>query len=167
MELDSASRAALSALPAHERYDALLDDGLLAGYYGALERSVAARAEVLRRETRAVAREIVFVFRVASPPADWFTLGLLAGFSGSATPVALWTRGPEGPEIAADLRRRGIPVLHAAGILPNALSPSAWRRLGQLIAEESDGFWVEGSRLPPGALTDSVARLFRRLRSLP
>lgn len=163
MGLDSARLASLAGLPVERRYDALLDGGLLGGYYAALERLVAERASVLRRETRAFAPDVVFAFRSTVPPGDWFTLGMLAGFGGEARPVVLWTREPHGRTLTAELARRGIAVLHGAGITPDAVSAAQWPRLRQLVFEESDGFWVSGEREGLRTPSDSVARLIRRL----
>jgi len=163
MDLDSAGRGALAALPVERRYDALLEAGLAGAYYATLERLVRARATVLRRETRAFARDIVFGIRSAEPPGDWFTLGLLAGFADSTRPAVLWTRERRGRALRAALERRGIAVLHGTGISPDALGPAAWPRLRPLVFEESDGFWVAGERGDLRARTDSVARLIRRL----
>jgi hypothetical protein len=162
MELDGTRLTSLAALPVEVRYDSLLDAGLLAAYYGSLERLVAARAGVLRREARAFAPELVFAFKSHSVPADWFTLGLLAGFGGAGPPLLLWTHEPHGRALAASYRGRGIRVLHAMGIAPAALGAGAWARLRYLVFEESDGFWLSAepdARAP----NDSVARLIRRL----
>src|SRR5207249_8038713 len=63
------------SLPYAARYPALRDAGLLPRYYRALEDEVAARATVLRDRVLKQRRDLYFAFRLAQPPADWFTLG--------------------------------------------------------------------------------------------
>ena len=163
MELDSTRHAALAAIPVERRYDALLEAGLARAYYAALERLVAARATVLRRETRAFARDILFGIRSSDPPGDWFTLGLLAGFADSTRPAVLWTRERRGRALRTAFERYGIAVLLGTAISPDALGAAAWARLRPLVFDESDGFWVAGDRTDLRAPSDSIARLIRRL----
>src|SRR5213076_1594791 len=65
------------SLPYAARYPALRDAGLLPRYYRALEDEVAARATTLRDRVLRQRRDLYFAFRLAQPPADWFTFGLL------------------------------------------------------------------------------------------
>jgi hypothetical protein len=163
MGLDGPRAATLAAVPLAARYDSLLNGGLLHAYYGALERLVAARAAVLRRDTRALAPGLVLGLKSAAAPADWITLGLLQGLSGNGPPLILWTREPDGRALAGVYRRRGVAVVHATALAPAAVGTGAWPRLHDAVFRDNDGFWVPDE---PGALgppTDSLARLIRRL----
>lgn len=158
----------LDSLPYAARYRALRDAGLLPPYYRALEDEVAARAAVLRDRVLKQRRDLYFAFRLAQPPADWFTLGLLRGFSLPDRPLLLLTPEVRMRDLVALYRASGLNVAHAAALVPASLRARDWSGLKQLIFEESDGFWVApgdppgpgaGRRLPP----DSLGRLLRRL----
>jgi hypothetical protein len=169
MRLDSGQAAALSDRAPAERYEALLERGLLGRYYGSLQGLIARRAALLRREARAFARDLVFVVYSGAPPADWFTLGILEGLAGPAgSPVVLWSRALDGRDVVRALAHRDIPALWAVGINPGTMRPASWTRLEQALVDKGpDGYWVDASLLGARA-ADSLARTFRRLsRSLP
>jgi hypothetical protein len=158
----------LDSLPYAARYRALRDAGLLPPYYRALEDEVAARATVLRDRVLKQRRDLFFAFRLAQPPADWFTLGLLRGFSLPDRPLLLLTPEVRMRDLVALYRAGGLNIAHATALVPASLRARDWSGLKQLVFEESDGFWVApadppgpgaGRRLPP----DSMGRLLRRL----
>ena len=161
---DSGWIARFSDLPIGARYDALLEAGALGEYYDALERLVAERAARVRSEARRIAPELRFAFRSDAAPADWFSLGLLAGFAGRGPPVLLWTRESRGGAMSAAYQQRGIPVLHAVGLAPAAVAPADWPRLRTAAFERNRGFWIAGDDGAAVAYGDSLARLIRRLR---
>jgi hypothetical protein len=153
---DSGETQRLAALPPAVRYDTLLERGLLGAYYGALERLVAERAAALRAELTAISPDLRFAFRSVQAPDDWFSLGLLRGFSTPDAPVLLWTRERRISGLLARYRARGIFVLSAVGLSPDRLAQSDWPRLRRLAFVEHDGFWLSTVR------TDSLGRLLRR-----
>ena len=164
---DSAETARLLALPAAggARYDALMERGLLGRYEEALMDLVAQRAATLRGELRRLNPELTFAFRSAQLPTDWFSLGLLRGFSGGETPVYLWTREPRVRDLLAHYRARGIFALSAVGLAPERVSTGDWPRLRRAAFVEHSGFWVPWGDAPGfrTAQADSLGRLIRRL----
>lgn len=156
---DSADMERLAAVPPAARYDTLLERGLLGRYYDGLERLVAQRAATIRAEVRRLNPDAQFAFRAAELPSDWFTLGLLRGFSAPDAPVLLWTRERRIREPLARYHERGIFALSAVGLAPERVAAGDWPRLRGLAFVEHDGFWLPLS-LPP---SDSVGRLIRRL----
>jgi hypothetical protein len=167
LELDSADAGRLAILPAAARYDALLEAGLLGRYEAALEGLVAQRAAALRVEVRRLNPDLRFAFRSAQVPTDWFSLGLLRGFSAPDAPVLLWTREPRVRDILAHYRARGIFVLSAVGLAPERIASSEWPRLRRVAFVEHDGFWLSwaATDAPPlkTVRADSLGRLLRRL----
>jgi len=166
--LDSAATAPLAALPTGAaRYDALLESGLLGRYEQALESLVAQRAATLRAELRRLNPDLRFAFRSAQVPSDWFSLGLLRGFSGGGAdaPVLLWTREPRVRDLLEQYRARGIFALSAVGLTPERFASNEWLRLRRLAFVEHDGFWLPwNDAAPPRKLhADSLGRLIRRL----
>ena len=154
----------LAALPAgRARYDALLESGLLGPYEAALEDLVAQRAAALRAELRRLNPELRFAFRSAQVPSDWFSLGLLRGFSAPDAPVFLWTREPRVRELLEHYRARGIFALSAFGLTPERIAASEWLRLRRLAFVEHDGFWLPWVDAPRALHADSLGRLIRRL----
>ncbi|HEY6807262.1 MAG TPA: hypothetical protein VI160_00640, partial [Gemmatimonadales bacterium] len=155
-------------LPYPLRYVTLRDAGVLPLYYRALEDEIAARAAVLRDRVLKQRRDLYFAFRMAQPPADWFTLGLLRGFGLPDRPILLltpevWTR-----DLLALYRARGFNLVHAAVLAPASLRTRDWAGLKKVVFGDNDGFWLApeemaswgaGSR-PAG---DSQSRLLRRL----
>ena len=159
---DSAETARLAALPAEggARYDALLERGLLGRYETALERLVAERAAALRAEVRRLNPGARFAFRSTRVPSDWFSLGLLRGFSDADTPVFLWTGEPRMHALLEHYRARGIFALSAVGLPPGRIAANEWPRLRRVAFGEHDGFWLSWHETPS---PDSLGRLIRRL----
>src|SRR6266568_1426180 len=168
LALDSVEAARLGALPTAggARYDSLLERGLLARYDAALEDLVAQRAAALRAELRRLSPDLRFAFRSAQVPSDWFSLGLLRGFSAPDAPILLWTREPRVRDILEYYRKtRGIFTLSAVGLTPDRVAPSEWPRLRRVAFAEHDGFWLPWTDAPPARAmrADSLGRLLRRL----
>lgn len=157
LDIDSAEAGRLAALPPAVRYDTLLQRGLLGRYEAALEQLVAQRATALRAELRRLNPDLRFAFRSAQLPSDWFSLGLLRGFSDPDAPVFLWTREPRVRDLLERYRSRGIFALSAVGLTPERIAANEWPRLRRLAFVEHDGFWL------PSTVGDSVGRLVRRL----
>ena len=157
--LDSVETNRLDSVPASSgaRYQVLLESGLLGRYESALAGLVAQRAEALRAEVRRLNPDLRFAFRSARVPSDWFSLGLLRGFSAPDAPVLLWTREPRVRDNLAHYRARGIFALSAMGLVPERVATGDWPRLRRVAFVEHDGFWVSGVR------ADSLGRLIRRL----
>ena len=157
--LERAELDRLLLLPPPVRYDTLLERGWLDKYFAALESSVAERALALRTEVRRLKPDLRFAFHATEPPTDWFSRGLLRGFSAADAPALLWLRDSDNSR--ALLRRsqeRGIYTLSALGIEPTRTSfaPPDLARLRFAAFSEQAGFWLDG------AGTDSVGRLIRR-----
>jgi hypothetical protein len=151
----------LVALPPTLRYDTLLERGFLGRYFDTLQAAVSDRARTLRAELRRLHPDLRFAFRADELPADWFTVGLLQGFSSPEAPVLLWlgpTVGAGGGSLA-HYPDRGIYALSALRLEPDrdTFTPSGWNRLRTVVFGEHNGFWLD--RAPP----DSVARMIRRV----
>ncbi|HYL55442.1 MAG TPA: hypothetical protein VEU73_07675 [Gemmatimonadales bacterium] len=158
----------LDSLPYPARYAALRDAGLLPRYYRALEDEVAARATVLRDRVLKQRRDLYFAFRLAQPPTDWFTLGLLRGFELPDRPILLFTPEVRARELVALHRADGLNLAHAVALAPSFLRARDATSVKQLVFTESDGFWVPADE-PAGAGAwwrlpyDSLGRLLRRM----
>ena len=158
----------LDSLTYSARYAALRDAGLLPRYYRALEDEVAARAAVLRDRVLKQRRDLYFAFRLAQPPADWFTLGLLRGFELPDRPILLFTPEVRARELVALYRADGLNLAHAVALAPSSLRSRDGTSVKQLVFTESDGFWVPAEE-PAGAGAgwrlpyDSLGRLLRRM----
>ena len=156
------------SLPFGARYPALRDAGLLPRYYRSLEDEVAARATVLRDRVLKQRRDLYFAFRLAQPPADWFTLGLLRGFGLPDRPLLLFTPELWTRDLLALQRARGLNLVHAVALAPPSLRAHDWSAVRRLVFDESDGFWLTPEEPGgPGASRrlpqDSLGRLLRRL----
>ena len=156
--LDRAEVERLAALPPVVRYDTLLERGWLGGYYEGLEAAVAERAIVLRAELRRLHPDLRFAFHASDVPADWFTLGLLRGFSSPDAPVLLWLKERRGRVLLRRYRERGVYAITALGLEPDraTFAQSEWPRLRFAAFSEHAGFWLDG------AATDSLGRVIRR-----
>ena len=156
--LDSAELRRVAALPPAIRYDALLERGWLARYFKTLEAAVAERAVGLRGELRRMHPDLRFAFRASEVPADWFSLGLLRGFSSRDAPALLWIRERRVRELLRRYHEREIYGLAAVRLEPNraTFAPADAARLHGLVFGESAGFWLDA------AVTDSLGRVIRR-----
>src|SRR5438093_3132977 len=169
LTLTGAAGRHLDSLPYAARYPTLRDAGLLPRYYRALEDEVAARATVLRDRVLKQRRDLYFAFRLAQPPADWFTLGLLRGFGLPDRPLLLFTPEVWTRDLFAFHRGRGLNVAHAVSLVPQSLRSRDWSGVRQVVFVESDGFWVPAGDATPAAggkrlPADSLGRLLRRLQ---
>lgn len=158
LSLDRDETERLAALPPPERYDTLLERGWLGRYVDALEAGVTERAVVLRAELRRLHPELRFAFHATQTPADWFSLGLLRGFSAPDAPVLLWLRAPGGRALLRRYQDRQIYALSALGLAPAraTFAPGELARLRASVFGENSGFWLDG------AASDSLGRVIRR-----
>jgi hypothetical protein len=160
LALDSAETERLAAVPPAARYDTLLERGWLSRYFAALQAAVAGRAGALRGELLRLHPDLRFAFHTTEVPADWFSLGLLQGFSSRDAPALLWLGDRSTPRSA--LRRhygdRKIWALSAVGLEPDRATFAAGdaARLRATVFRENAGFWLTG------AATDSLGRVIRR-----
>jgi hypothetical protein len=156
--LDRMEVERLAALPPVVRYDTLLERGWLGRYYDGLEGAVAERAIVLRAELRRLHPDVRFAFHASDVPDDWFTVGLLRGFSSPDAPVLLWLKERRGRALLRHYRDRGVYALSALGLEPDraTFAPSESSRLRFAVFSEHAGFWLDG------AAPDSLGRVIRR-----
>jgi hypothetical protein len=160
--LDRDATDRLAALPPPERYDTLLERGWLGRYVDALQAAVTERAIVLRGELRRLHPELRFAFHATETPADWFSLGLLRGFSAPDAPVLLWLRergtGGGGSSLLRRYQERQIYALSALGLEPvrETFAASESARLRSRVFHDNAGFWLDG------AASDSLGRVIRR-----
>jgi hypothetical protein len=156
--LDSAELGRLVALPPTMRYDTLLERGWLGRYFGALEAGVAERARGLRAELSRLHPDLRFAFHASEVPADWFSLGLLRGFSTRDAPALLWLRERRVGELLRHYHAREIYGLAAVRLEPDraTFAPAQAARLRSRVFTEGAGFWLDA------AATDSLGRMIRR-----
>ncbi len=157
--LDRAETERLAMLPPTERYDTLLERGLLGRYFDTLQTATSERARALRAELRRMRPDLRIAFRADAMPADWFSIGLLQGFSSADAPVLLWLRAGRAGDSLAVYRHRDLYALSAIRLEPdrNTFGANEWNRLRPLVFGAHDGFWLDR------AVPDSVARMIRRV----
>jgi hypothetical protein len=158
LKLDIAEIERLAMLPPAVRYDTLLERGFLARYYDTLQAATRERARALRAELLRLRPDLRFAFRSDELPGDWFSLGLLQGFSSADTPVLLWLGERRAGELLARYRGRGVFALSALRLEPelNTFAPSGWNRLRPVVFDAHSGFWLDR------AVPDTIARMIRR-----
>lgn len=156
--LDRTEMERLTGLPVAVRYDTLLERGWLRGYFEGLEAAVAERAALLRGELQRTHPDLRFAFHASDVPADWFTLGLLRGFSSPDAPVLLWLKERRGRALLRRYQERNVFALSALGLEPDpaTFAPTELPRLRFAAFREHAGFWLDG------AATDSLGRVIRR-----
>ncbi len=167
LRLDSPRAERLGAVPHAARLDSLLVGGLLEAYYDALERLTAERAAAVRADARRLVPGLLFAIHASAFPADWYSLGLMRGFSGEKTsggpPVLLWSHEVRTHDALRRYRERGILALHATGFSPRYITPPMWPRLRRAAFVENDGFWLADAERVLQGQVDSLGRLIRRL----
>ncbi|HEY6783307.1 MAG TPA: hypothetical protein VI159_00055 [Gemmatimonadales bacterium] len=161
--ISAAQGAALKKVAPPDRYDVLLNEGLVDDLFEALERVTTTRASDLRARIQRIRPGLLLAVRAAAPPQDWFGRGLLRGWSAPGTPVILLTRDPSSRRTNARYRGRGINVLSAFELVPRDVDQSGWAALRPLAFRENSGFWLDARRSGVSAGQDSTWRLVRRL----
>jgi hypothetical protein len=152
-------RGALETVPVGDRYRTLLEAGLLPLYFKALEDILAARAQALRERALKEHTGLYFAFRLPHLAGDWFTLGLLRGFSMPDRPLLLLSPEFQTREALSAYRARGLNVVHAIELPLALVKPGTLPRLKAAAFTANDGFWLPGLRLR----SDTVGRLLRRM----
>jgi hypothetical protein len=112
----------------------------------------------LRAELRRLHPDLRFAIHASDVPADWFSLGLLRGFSSRESPAFVWIRERAALSLMRRYRERGIYGLAAVRLAPDrtTFAPSAASRLRSLVFTEGSGFWLDA------AVSDSLGRALRR-----
>lgn len=159
----AAQAAELRKVPPGDRYDVLLNEGLVDDLFEALERVTTSRASDLRARMQRIRPGLLLAVRAAAPPQDWFGRGLLRGWSAPGKPVILLTRDPSSRQTNDRYRGRGINVLSAVQLVPHDVAPAEWGGLKPLAFRENSGFWLDARRSGVSAGNDSIWRLVRRL----
>ena len=156
--LSSEDSAHLASLPPSQRYDTLLERGFLGRYFETLQAAVSERARALRADLRRVRPDQRFAFHADAVPTNWFSIGLLQGFSSTDAPVLLWLRERRAADVLARYHERGIYALSALRLEPdrNTFMPSEWNQRRPVVFGAHSGFWLDR------AAPDSVARMIRR-----
>ncbi len=171
MGRDTAWIEGLVGLPLAARYDALLEEGALDGYFVALEAELASRAARLARAARQRAPALLFALWTSDPPADWRGFGLARGLGVDGGAVLLWDAEPVPGALLAAYRRRSVRPVHVLQLRPEQVPPRSWARLHAAVFDSSAGFWIgpietvmTAPRTAAGPVpADSLERLLRRL----
>jgi len=159
-----ARHSALDSIPAAARYRTLREAGLLPSYYQALEDLVTERARSLRDRILKERPGLYFAFRLRQAPGDWFSLGLLRGFSLPDRPLLLFTPEVRPRPWLAAYRARGLNAVHAVELPPALVRGRNVGALKAVVFGQSDGFWLAGGEVGVSRATaDSLAQTLRRL----
>ncbi|HET7791638.1 MAG TPA: DUF4350 domain-containing protein [Gemmatimonadales bacterium] len=161
----------LDSVPRDRRYEELRDAGRLDAYLDTLQTLVTARAAGIASAARMEHPDLLFAARADSVPADWFTVGLIAGFARGGEPVLLFTGSTAPAALLGRYRARGIRIIHLVRLPTPLPRVPDWLRARPLLFDWSDGFWLDaGAAAAPAGRTlggnlrpDSLARLLRRL----
>ena len=159
----------LDSVPRAARYHALRDQGLLGAYYEALGQAVAEHARALRDRALREHPGLYFAFRLHQAPGDWFTLGVLRGFSLPDRPLLLFTPEVESRPLLAAYRARGLNAVHAVELPIELVRARNLALLKRVVYGANDGFWLASDEAPgprpggPELAQDSVTKLLRRL----
>jgi hypothetical protein len=156
--LSTEDSARLATLPPSQRFDTLLERGFLGHYFDTLQEAVANRAQALRTELRRLRPDLRFAFHADALPTDWFSMGLLQGFSSVDAPVLLWLRERRAGQMLARYHEGGVYALSALRLEPdrNTFATNEWNRLRPVVFGEHNGFWLDRTA------SDSIARMIRR-----
>lgn len=153
--------ARLKNVPFAQRYDSLLEGGLLAAYDSAVERVVFQRATALRSDLRRARRDLLFAVVLDRSPADWYTLGLVRGISTPETPTLIFSPDPRARALLAT--GGALNVLHVLRLDPALVLDGEAPRLSRAVFGAQDGFWLGPAESLLAGSSDSLAHLVRRV----
>jgi len=100
-----------------QRFHWLKKQGLLRLYYKILEDTIADYSARVKEKILKINPDLIFGFYRMSMPLDWFSQGIMRGFSSPERPVFLFTFETTGMPYLESFRKKGIYVLHATALL--------------------------------------------------
>ena len=148
------------ALGSMERFDWLVERGLLQDYWTVLMREAERIGRALRDEVRAVNPALILGFYAAAMPTGWFYEGLLRGASDAEQPVLLLTF-QHAPEVELEQALRdGIYLLHGGAILLGQVKSSELRDVIHARLAREEGYWLNNA----ATLASDETAIHRRSR---
>ena len=153
--------ARLVAVPRADRYDSLLEGGLLAAYDSAVARVANQRGAALRADVRRIRRGLLLALVVNRSPSDWFTRSLVQGMSAPGTPALVFSPDPAARELLDT--GDSSAVLHVLRLDADVVFAGGASRLSRTVFPQHDGFWLGPSEFLLAGPSDSLAKLVRRL----
>jgi hypothetical protein len=153
--------AQLKNVPFAERYDSLLDGGLLAAYDSAVGRVVLQRATALRADLRRARRDLLFAVVLDRSPADWYTMGLVRGVSTPQTPTLVFSPDPRARALLG--AGGALNVLHVLRLDPALVLEGDAPGIARAVFGAQDGFWLGQAESLLTGSSDSLAHLVRRV----
>ena len=107
----------LRGIPLKQRFHWLKDKGILELYYKILENTITEYAKRVRNEVQKINPDLVFGFYQLNMPSNWFSRGIMRGFSSPERPALLFTFETTGKPYLEILRNQNIYLLNAEALL--------------------------------------------------
>jgi hypothetical protein len=134
-------KSKLEQLPAEERLDYLVDQGLLKSYFHALEHAAFLLGRSCREAARKEAPHLELLVYVPVFPSSWFYHGLLRGLGTPARPVVVLTFEPWADRARRELNAQGVQMAHVGGTLASHWRPQDLAQVLPALAAGSGGYW--------------------------
>jgi len=141
-EADPALSLEAAALKVGDRLPWLVDEGLVARAFGALEDETAGRCAALREEARAIRPELELAFYGVMVSTAWFYKGWMRGLGTPERPVTHLSYDIATSEAEEIFHREGIAVRIVGGILGVLFTPTDLQKGLYNAGERADGYWL-------------------------
>lgn len=126
----------------NERFEWLMERGLLGRYYHFLEKRAEEIGKALRNEVRSIQPEWVIGCYMAGILHRWFYSGLLKGLTGEGKPVLLFTFQRDVERDLAQLQAQKIELVHVRGLLMGMMRKEDYEPLFTDSILRQGGYWL-------------------------
>jgi len=125
-----------------ERFEWLMERGLLEKYYAFLEKRAEDLGRYLREEVRSIQPDWIVGCYMAGILHKWFYRGFLRGLTERGKPVLLFTFQRDVERDLDELRARGIEAVHVRGLLMGMMRKGDYEGLFRDSLSRHGGYWL-------------------------
>jgi|GEM_PF-1111207 len=125
-----------------ERFEWLMESGLLETYYAFLEKRAQDIGRSLREEVRSIQPDWIIGCYMAGILHRWFYRGLLKGLTERGKPVLLFTFQRDVERDLEELRAQGIEAVHVRGLLMGMMRKQDYEGLFRDSLLRHGGYWL-------------------------
>ncbi|MFH1437153.1 MAG: hypothetical protein ABIJ56_15705 [Pseudomonadota bacterium] len=138
---DSELKSLLETQPLDSRLDALIENGVLADFFGVLYDKAVEIGARMREAAHAVDPDLIFTFYFPNFPVCWQYRGLIEGLGDALHPVIILTYDPYSRPSRGNMVACGSSAVHVGGAIMSHFPPENLTDVLNNCTQFTDGFW--------------------------